>query len=75
MAIILIRLVLSTSGLLEMIKTKQRSLRIKTKKNEALFDQYFIEPRNFYTKVFKTVPCVAFIRNIDAQKIFEKIKD
>ncbi len=73
-AIILIRLVLSSSGLFEMIKTKKRSFRIKTKKNDQLFDQYFIEPRSFYVKVFKTVPCVAFIRNVDTQKIFEKIK-
>ena len=72
-AIILIRLALSTSGLLKMIKIKPRSFSIKTKKNEAIFDQYFIDPKNLYTKVFKTVPCIAYISNVDTKKIFELI--
>lgn len=72
-AIILIRLVLSTSSLLKMIKIKPRSFRIKTKMNESLFDKYFIEPKQFYTKVFKQMPCIVFINNVDTKKLFDII--
>src|SRR5436853_3720524 len=41
------------------------------KKNDQIFDQYFIDPRRLYVNVFKTVPSVGFIENIDTKKIFE----
>jgi hypothetical protein len=74
-AIILLSLAISLQGLVNMIKIKKRSFKIIAKENDQLFDQYFIEPRNLYVKLFKTVPCVAYIGNVDTKKIFEIIND
>lgn len=45
----------------------------KAKQNE-LFDQYFIEPKNYYLKEFRCLPNIAFIGNIDAGKIFKIVE-
>ena len=73
--IILIRFAVLYSGLLKLIKIKTKNFKIKSKNSEQFFDQHFIEPKNFYIKIFNTVPCVAYIGNVDIKKIFELIND
>ena len=69
--IILILLVVERSNVLKMIKGKKERQVFRSKNNEQLFDQHFIEPKAFYIKLFKAVPCVAYIGNVDTKKIFE----
>lgn len=56
-----------------MIKIRGRNP-FKSKNNGQLFDQYFIEAKVFYMKLFNVVPCVAYIGNVDTKKIFELIQ-
>ena len=72
-AIILIWLVIALFSLLKSIKIKSGKLKLKTKNTNELFDQYFIEAKIFYAKMFNTVPCVAYINNVDTAKIFELV--
>ncbi len=67
---VLLSLLLRSSDILKMIKIKWRNP-FKSKNNDQLFDQYFIEAKVFYMKLFKVVPCVAYIGNVDTKKIFE----
>lgn len=71
--IILIYFTVRYSGLLKLIKIKNRKLRFKSKNSGEIFDQWFIEAKAFYMKLFNTVPCVAYIGNVDTKKIFELI--
>jgi hypothetical protein len=43
------------------------------KKYEALFETHFIETKTFYLKEFKTIPCIAYIGNVDVTKVFKEI--
>src|SRR5665213_3558093 len=61
------------NGFLKMIKIRGRNP-FKSKNNGQLFDQYFIEAKVFYMKLFNVVPCVAYIGNVDTKKIFELIQ-
>lgn len=70
---VLLSLFLRSSDILKMIKIKGRNP-FKSKNNDQLFDQYFIEAKVFYMKLFKVVPCVAYIGNVDTKKIFELIQ-
>jgi hypothetical protein len=72
-AIVLIFLAALYSGLLKLTKIEKRNKGFKSNNNDQLFDQYFIEPKNFYVKLFNTVPCVAYIGNVDTKEIFELI--
>ncbi|MEO6637977.1 MAG: AAA family ATPase [Ginsengibacter sp.] len=47
----------------------------KSKNNDQLFDQSFIEVKAFYVKLFNAAPSVAYIENVDTKKIFELIQD
>src|ERR1700759_3572855 len=53
---------------------KLRCRRIKSQNSGQFFDQYFIEPRSFYTRIFNTIPCVAYIGNVDINKLFDLVK-
>lgn len=66
-------LLIQSSGFLKMIKIRGRNP-FKSKNNGQLFDQYFIEAKVFYMKLFNVVPCVAYIGNVDTKKIFELIQ-
>ncbi len=72
-AIVLIFLAVLYSGLLKLTKAEKRNKGFKSKNNDQLFDQHFIEPKNFYLKLFNTVPCVAYIGKVDTKQIFELI--
>ena len=61
-------------NILKTIRVRKR-LGLKGKSNDQLFDQYFIEVRTFYAKLFNTIPCVGFINNVDTNKIFELIQE
>lgn len=54
-------------------KYKRKISKIKSKNSEQFFDQYFIEPKNFYTAIFNTVPCIAYIGNVDINKLFDLV--
>jgi hypothetical protein len=71
-AITLITLI-SLNELLKMIKVRKRSFKIRAKQNDRLFDEHFIEPKSLYIKVFKILPSVVYIENVDTKKIFELI--
>jgi len=47
---------------------------LKKQKTSGLFDEHFIEAKAFYMKEFKALPCIMYIGNIDANKIFELIR-
>ena len=46
---------------------------LKKQKSAGLFDEHFIEAKAFYMKEFKSLPCIMYIANIDANKIFQLI--
>jgi hypothetical protein len=71
---VLLSLFLRSREMLKMIKIKRRNP-FKSKNSDQLFDQYFIEAKVFYMKLFKVVPCVAYIGNVDTNKIFESIQE
>ena len=62
------------SSLLKMIKIKRRNPGIKSESSNQLFDQHFIDAKVFFMKLFNGVPCVAYIGNVDTEKIFEVIE-
>ncbi len=45
------------------------------KTGDSLFDNYFIEPKAYYLKLYKQLPNIAYISNIDGYRIYEKIKN
>lgn len=51
----------------------QFKIKRANKTNTDLFDNYFIDAKKFYFKEYKTLPCVAYIGNINAEKIFELV--
>ena len=53
---------------------QQIKQKLKRQKDITLFDDTFIEPKAFYLREFKTVPCIAYIGNVDVNKIFQLIK-
>ncbi len=55
-------------------KYRLKISKIKAGNTAQFFDNYFIEPRYFYTVVFNTVPCVAYIGNVDINKLFDLVK-
>jgi hypothetical protein len=71
---VLLSLFLRSREMLKMIKIKRRNP-FKSKNSDQLFDQYFIEAKVFYMKLFKEAPCVAYIGNVDTNKIFESIQE
>jgi len=73
--IVLIIVAVRYGNNLKLIKGRQQKQVFRSKNNEQLFDQHFIEPKAFYIKLFRTVPCVAYIGNVDTKKIFELTND
>lgn len=55
-------------------KYKRRISGMKSNNSDQFFDQYFIEPKNFYIRIFNTIPCVAYIGNVDINKLFDLVK-
>jgi hypothetical protein len=47
---------------------------LRKQKPTGLFDEYFIEAKNFYFKEFNTVPCIAYIGNVNTGEIFKLIE-
>lgn len=41
--------------------------------NTDLFDNYFVDAKKFYFKEYKTIPCIAFIGNINSEKVFDLV--
>lgn len=76
-AMILLRIALWLAPSLSLWATNQWHTIInllRKQKPTGLFDESFIEPKNFYLKKFKTVPCIAFIGDVDTGKIFTLIE-
>jgi len=53
---------------------KNKMPKFKSKGSSSIFDQWFIEAKAFYIKMFNMAPCVAYIGNVDTTKIFDIIK-
>lgn len=47
---------------------------LRKQKPTGLFDDYFIEAKNFYLKEFNTMPCIAYIGNVNTGDIFSVIQ-
>jgi hypothetical protein len=47
---------------------------LRKQKPTGLFDEYFIEAKNFYLKEFNTMPCIAYIGNVNTSAIFSVIQ-
>ncbi len=47
---------------------------LRKQKPTGLFDEYFIEAKNFYLKEFNTMPCIAYIGNVNTGDIFSVIQ-
>ncbi len=71
---ILISFVVHFGDILKMIKTNRGKKRFRSKNGDQLFDQNFIEARVLYVKLFKAVPCVAYIGNVDTRNIFTLVE-
>jgi len=69
MVAVLPDLALAVQNLFQQIKQL-----LKRRKLAGLFDEHFIEPKAFYFHQFKKVPCIAYIGNVDAVKIFTLIE-
>jgi hypothetical protein len=41
--------------------------------NEDLFNSSYIDTKVFYTRQFGQAPCISYMRNIDAKKVFDYI--
>jgi hypothetical protein len=76
--IVLVRLVIAAFPAMEhgfQLLWQRTQQALKRRKTVGLFDDHFIEVKAFYFKEFKTVPCIAYIGNVDTGKIFEMIKN
>jgi hypothetical protein len=47
---------------------------LRKQKPTGLFDEYFIEAKNFYLKEFNTMPCITYIGNVNTSDIFSVIQ-
>jgi len=47
---------------------------LRKKKSMQLFDDSFIEPKAFYLREFGTIPCVAYIGNVNVNEIVKLVK-
>lgn len=52
---------------------QQTKHQLRKKKPIGLFDDHFIEPKNYYLKEFKTMPCIHYIGGVDTGEIFKLI--
>ena len=74
--IIIILLLLAALSVLPVVQQTIRSIfqRLrKAKSNGELFDNTYIEVRNFYLREFRTMPCVSFIQGIQVESAYEYI--
>src|SRR5687768_11237561 len=54
-------------GIINYVRHKLR------KRTTALFDNNYIEVKQFYVHQFGNIPCISFISNIDCEKVFDYI--
>ncbi len=47
---------------------------LNRKKPTGLFDDHFIEPKNYYLKEFKSLPCIHYISNVDTGEVLKLIQ-
>ncbi len=47
---------------------------LSRKKTTGLFDDHFIEPKNYYLKEFKSLPCIHYISNVDTGEVLKLIQ-
>ncbi|CAN5628729.1 hypothetical protein BH10BAC3_BH10BAC3_29220 [soil metagenome] len=57
------------------IKAMTRKWRqtFRRKQSNEMFDQYFIEPKVYYLKTFNSLPCIAFIDDLEISKVMDVI--
>ena len=67
-----IALILSCNTWLQSLWQQTKQL-LNRKKPSGLFDETFIEPKNYYLKEFKAMPCIHFIGGLDTGEIFKLI--
>ncbi len=77
LVIAIIRIVVALSPALQIwtgqLWQKTKNIFKQRQKQTGIFDDSFIEPKEFYLKTFKAVPCLAFINNVDTEAIFKLI--
>lgn len=47
--------------------------KFKRKQSDEMFDHYFIEPKVYYLKTFNSLPCIAFIDDLEISKVMDVI--
>jgi hypothetical protein len=76
-AILFVRIVIAafpgSNNWLQSLWKKINNL-VTKQKPISIFEEHFIEVKSFYLREFKILPCIAYIGNIDAGKIFELVK-
>ncbi len=76
LAFILVRLVIAafpaTERGLKNVWLQIKQL-LKRPKPSGMFEDHFIEPKNFYLKEFKRMPCIVYIGNVDTSSIYKLI--
>ncbi|MBL0357494.1 MAG: AAA family ATPase [Chitinophagaceae bacterium] len=48
----------------------QLKQKLRSRKKEVLFENNYIEVKNFYVREYNQTPCISFINNLDAAKAF-----
>ncbi len=54
--------------------SKMKNL-MRGKRNDYIFESNYLEVKAFYVREFKATPCISFINNIDAGKVYKYIND
>ncbi len=59
------------------LQTKWQQIKqlLRRKKQVGVFDENFIEPKAFYLKTFKILPCISYIGNVNTGEIFKLIEE
>lgn len=64
-------------ALQEYVRNEMRMIKNKIwgKRNASIFETNYLEVKAFYVREYKTTPCISFINNVDAGKVYKYIKE
>lgn len=71
---ICIALIPAAEQLMQNLK-RQVKQKFRFRKREVLFENNYIEVKNFYVREYNATPCISFINNLDTQKAFEYVNN
>ncbi|MEO7766924.1 MAG: AAA family ATPase [Ferruginibacter sp.] len=75
-AVLIVRIIIwGSPGAADFIQRMYRRLKLQLQrhKNEGIFDNNYIKVKVFYQQEFGKTPCISFINNLDAGKVYNYI--